>query len=347
MNSFRFSSMCFSHFSICNSNSFTTTPMSAIQFDWSGEYDIRCFTLTIMNGSSAGHSIKFNGNNVSSHLIRWCLSQRNNVSTYFRIIVLLLLLLFVKTVSVYVNTMCVTHPSYSLHVDVNVWNINREICHKHTRRLKAKHCTHKHGCVFVCTRTAPHIRSVHMCDAFECNQLIHVCSDRRFEPADLKYKNETRSLQTHVSSTRACCVHIWCIANTFDKNIFSHWVHWLICFNFFTNSKSSLHFRFFELQFFTHFFAILQFIYLIRSTEQQEKKKLPGNKMPIQSKQNLEKMSKTDTIKMRNRYIGWVTQISSEIFFRSFVLCFQRISFVALLCSSCFFPSCISLFYKE
>lgn len=255
MNFFRFSSMCFSHFSICNSNILQLRQCQ--QFNLIEAANIM-FTVSLWRSWmawSAGHPIKFNGNNVSLHLIRWCLSQRNNVSTYFRIIVLLLLLLFVKTVSVYVNTMCVTHPSYSLHVDVNVWNINREICHKHTRRLKAKHCTHKHGCVFVCTRTAPHMRSVHMCDAFECNQLIHVCSDRRFEPADLKYKNETRSLQTHVSSTRACCVHIWCIANTFDKNIFSHWVHWLICFNFFTNSKSSLHFRFLELQFFTHFFC--------------------------------------------------------------------------------------------
>lgn len=89
-------------------------------------------------------------------------------------------------------------------------------------------------CVLVCTPTAAHMQTVHMCGAFECNQLIHVCSDRRFEPADLKYKNETRSLQTHVSSTRACCVHIWCIANTFNKNNFtlSSLVHLFYFFKF-------------------------------------------------------------------------------------------------------------------
>lgn len=65
--------------------------------------------------------------------------------------------------------------------------------------------------------------------------------------------------------------------------------------------------------------------------------------MPIQSslEKSLEKMSKTDTIKMRNRYIGWVIQFLRK-YFRSFGISEREflhffVTFFLIVNLSCFF----------
>lgn len=142
-----------------------------------------------------------------------------------------------------------------------------------------------------------------------------VCTKRRYERAYLKYKNETQSFQTHVRSTRACSTHLVHCKHFFQKQIYIEFIGFIlykvIVAFFIRIFFNSTYFAVAILQVLNLFTWVLEPISI--------KEKLPEIKMPIQNNKSLEKMSKTDTMKMRNRYIGWVMPFLWK-YFRSLVI---------------------------
>lgn len=147
--------------------------------------------------------------------------------------------------------------------------------------------------------------------------IMYVLTDNQ---PTLNIKNETHSFQTHVKSTRAWIILYSIISWTSFIRIHSVSSFEVIVFTLlkYNNISKEVRIRYLTcilLSLLLFCFSVLPF-----KTTWSERKKMPSS-----SGQNLEKMSKSDTIKMRNRYIGWVKRVYSFFFL------FLRSSYFLLL----------------